>query len=123
MNPSQSERQLHRGTEDLKAAIEARRELGPDYEDQVLETFLARVQERLATLPSQPIKEPEPVHGHREMPSGPDLGALVGTTALTIPLLAIAGGIGHTIGIALVIIGWVCVTLLYYIDRWVRFNI
>ncbi|HZS93339.1 MAG TPA: hypothetical protein VFA78_00945 [Chloroflexota bacterium] len=106
---------------ELKAAYAARQELGPAMEDEVIDAFLARIDERLeghltSTEPrAQPVARP---------PKGEQVNPLVpiGTLGVAIPLMAIAGDIAGGVGVVVVILGVVAVNLLYFIDRWVRFG-
>jgi hypothetical protein len=110
-------------TPDLKAAVEARRELGPELEDQVLEAFLARVQQRIDGEVKQALAQRS---GSRPAKKGANEWALVATVlgglALMIPLMAIAGDIAGGFGVMVVVAGVVAVSFLYFIDRWVRFD-
>lgn len=108
---------------ELKAAVQARRELGPDLEDQVLEAFLARVQQRIDSEVNQSLAQRS---GSRPVKRGGNEWALVaavlGGLALMIPLMAIAGDIAGAFGVVVVVLGVVAISLLYFVDRWVRFD-
>lgn len=106
---------------ELKAAVNARRELGPEMEDHVLEAFLARVQGHLEGLRGQPAESgSKPVK--KERTDAIDVGAVVGPFALAIPLSAIAGQAAGGFGIFFVMAAVAVVEIFYFIDRWVRFN-
>jgi len=63
------EQKLHGDlSSDLKASVGARRELGPELEDQVLEAFLARVQGQIDVRVAQQVAGSRPV---KLPPSGP----------------------------------------------------
>jgi hypothetical protein len=107
---------------ELKAAVEARRELGPDFEDHVLETFLARIQQQVDAQLAQrkadkPAKAGKPMKGERVQ-----VEIVAGTFALAIPLMAISQVTAGAVGVLFVMLGVVAVNLLYFIDRWVRMN-
>lgn len=92
-----------KANEELHAAIEARRELGVDYEPQLVESFLERIEKRLdERLPPKPVpREHYPV-----------TPLVLGSLGLSIPLIAIAGGTTGLPGVALVCIAIVLVNLL-----------
>jgi hypothetical protein len=80
--------------EELQAALAARRELGRDYEPEVVDSFLERVERRLAE------RGRPPQHGQHEPPS---LALPVASIAMGIPITAIAGG---TAGISGIVVAW-----------------
>ena len=90
--------------EDLQAAIEARRELGSDLEPELVESFVARIEERLTRRPSTPAR--------REGREGSFVLALVSVGA-GIPLTAIALNLGGLVALLVVWIGIVLVNLGY----------
>lgn len=119
MERTPQERPADVGSE-LKAAYAARQELGPAMEDEVIDAFVARINERLdGQLASNephavPVRPPKGEHVNPLIP--------VGTLGVAIPLMAIAGDIAGGVGVVAVILGVVAVNLLYFIDRWVRFG-
>jgi hypothetical protein len=76
--------------EELRHALEARRELGPEYEDEIVEAFAAKLERRLTEQESQ-LKRRE---HQKEM--------ILGAMGVSIPLLVVAGIFGGVPGIALV---------------------
>jgi hypothetical protein len=76
--------------EELRHALEARRELGPEYEDEIVEAFAARLEQRLSEHDAQ-LKRRE---HQKEM--------ILGAMGVSIPLLVVAGIFGGVPGIALV---------------------
>jgi hypothetical protein len=76
--------------EELRHALEARRELGPEYEDEIVEAFAARLEQRLREHDAQ-LKRRE---HQKEM--------ILGAMGVSIPLLVVAGIFGGVPGIALV---------------------
>lgn len=105
---------------DLKASVAARRELGPELEDQVLEAFLARVQVQIdarvaeQVAGSKPVKSPTRAAGSKYNPTEV-VGASFGTA---IPLVLFAGIFGHALGIAMVMLAVIGVNVLYVLhDR------
>jgi hypothetical protein len=95
---------------ELKAAIAARRELGPDMEDEVLANFLARIDQHIdERLAQQQAARPR----RRSKPED----TMGGSMALSIPLIVVAGIFGHGFGIAVVVLGLVLINLMYVLDR------
>jgi hypothetical protein len=93
--------------DDLTAAVGARRELGPDYEDAVLESFLARLdrqmQERVDTKVAERLAS-----GERRGEGGParrDPGLTLGIVSVIagIPVTAITTGTEELAGL---IVAW-----------------
>jgi hypothetical protein len=100
---------------ELKAAVAARRELGDEMEDPVIEAFHARlerqidarVDERVAQL--RPARSKSVEKAHHEV--------LFGSLAIAIPLVAIAGGIARGTGIIAVMAVVLILNILYLITR------
>lgn len=94
--------------EDLAGALGARRELGRDYEDEVLDAFMEklerRVEERLRTAPRE-----------RHAPSM--LALPLGSLGLAIPLTAIAGEQAGLAGVFFVCVAIVLVNVAYALRR------
>jgi hypothetical protein len=105
---------------DLKAAIAARQELGGAMEDEVIDAFLSRIDERLAARSTPAEHRAVPVRPPKGEPVNPIIP--IGTLLLAIPLMAIAGGIAGGFAVIAVVTAIVAVNLLYFIDRWVRFG-
>jgi hypothetical protein len=84
---------------DVEAALEARRELGPAYEDEIVDSFLAKIDQRLATRKAAPPEE------HRTVTP-----LVLGSIGLGIPVTAVAlsnaPGAG---GIAVAIVAWIAI--------------
>jgi hypothetical protein len=76
--------------EELRATLEARQELGPAYEDELVERFAEQLERRLK-LPQQRQKEKL---------SSEETGIVIVSILASIPLMGIAGG---TVGLAGVI--------------------
>lgn len=89
--------------EELRAAIEARKELGPDYEPQVVDSFLERIEKRLEARQDSHLQ----IHPH---PSVTPIA--LGSIALGIPITAVAlsnaQGAG---GIVVAIIAWIAIAI------------
>ncbi len=109
----------HETVADLKAAVGARRELGPEMEDEVLETFLARVEARVGAHVA-PRSGSKPVARPKVTEIESPIVVVGASLVLTIPSLAIAGDVAGTFGLLLVVVALIGLNLLYFIDRWVR---
>ena len=98
--------------EELRVALDARKELGVELEDEVVESFLSRVQESIDARVEARVSEAlrgVPARPRFASPSNGRIrvvfGYVVGGLALSIPIAAVAGG-----GVAMIaVIG--CVTL------------
>ncbi|WP_146087436.1 hypothetical protein [Thermomonospora echinospora] len=89
--------------DDIAAAMAARHELGPDYDDAFVDTVVARLQESLQTRP--------PVATARARRTGGDRTVLLTVSSLlaAIPLTGIAAG---TTGLPGLIVAWVGLVLI-----------
>jgi hypothetical protein len=83
--------------EEAKAALEARRELGVEYEDHVVDALVEKIEKRLAE------RRPARRQGGAIMPLA------LGSLGLSIPLIAIAGERAGVAGVALVCLAIVLV--------------
>jgi hypothetical protein len=81
---------------DAAAALAARHELGPEYDQQLVESFADRIEAEVAKRTSGATAMPA---AHRRHSDRTGIYAL--TLAFGIPLTAIAGGIGHLPGLAI----------------------
>jgi hypothetical protein len=90
---------------DVQSALEARRELGPAYEDEIVDSLLAKIDQRLEERkpPAKPARE------------GPPIALL--SLVFGIPITAIAGGIAGLAGIIVVWIGIVLVNVASRLHR------
>jgi hypothetical protein len=89
--------------EEVAAALEARRELGPDYEDPIVDALVAKIEKRLEA------QRPAPARRHE-----PGQAPMLASLGISIPLIAIAGGTAGAGGIALVCLAIVLVNYFYY---------
>jgi hypothetical protein len=85
---------------ELEAVLAARKELGPEYEPELVDSFLEQVEKRLDGRRSAAPK------GGREVHPAVSTPVVLGSLGLAIPLLGVAGG---TAGIAGVLV--VCLAL------------
>lgn len=98
---------------DLKAAVEARRELGGELEEHVLEAFLARVQQRIDLHVAEQIA----LSGRRS-PAGQRKGGMAGwvlpsSLAVSIPLVGVAGFFGGGFGVLVVMVAVIALTAIW----------
>jgi hypothetical protein len=107
--------------QDIRAAAEVHRELGPDYGDAVVESFLAkidehieaRVEQRLASL-TRPARRPvDPVRlgKYRTAVSGAAVGSLVAGVPLSVVLWSLIHQDGA--GAAPLVVFWVVLVAVY----------
>jgi hypothetical protein len=90
--------------DDIRAAAGAHAELGPEYRDAVVESFLAkidseigaRIDARLATTPRVQRRDVDPVSAARRR--GLASGLVLGTIVTGVPFTALAIAIGHDSG-------------------------
>lgn len=96
---------------DLKAAVQARRELGGDLEDPVLEAFLARIEGQI----SQQVRQEVAAQTKQSSVSASDLKEFaLGSMGIAIPLLAAAGIFGGLPGIVAVAVAIVVINIGYF---------
>jgi hypothetical protein len=85
---------------DVESAVHARKELGPGYDDEIVDSLLAKIDRRLE---ERQARQPAEAHEHRGM-------SLAGfSLILGIPITAIAGSQAGLAGIVVVWIGIVLV--------------
>jgi hypothetical protein len=101
---------------DLKAAVGARKELGPEMEEQVIEAFLQRIQERIDARVSRDLGSHPQGHEKAHHEAKPEL-VVAPSLALSIPLVAIAGGEAGALGIASVMLVVLIINLTYFLRR------
>lgn len=80
--------------QDLRAVVEARKELGPEHEEHLVRGFLERIDREI----DRRVDERLAARGPRRR-SGSTLHPA--NLALCIPIVAIAGGIGHLAGLVI----------------------
>ena len=88
--------------EEARASLEAHRELGPAYEEELAERFAQRIEERLREQAPAPAR-----------PNADHMTAITVVSIIAaIPLIAIAGGTSGPVGIAMVCVALVLINLL-----------
>ncbi|MFC9688987.1 hypothetical protein ACFTSF_10640 [Kribbella sp. NPDC056951] len=102
---------------DLRAAVAARQELGPEYEAEIIEGFLERLDaQRRATLP-EPVHAPQPpAHPSRERDPGGLALAIISIVA-AIPITAIAADMIGPFGVVVSWAGLVGINLARSVSR------
>jgi uncharacterized Zn finger protein (UPF0148 family) len=103
---------------ELRASVEARRELGPDMEDHVVESFLSRLDDRMSVQIDEQVA--------RQIPKGSPKGrtggihslpepalVVIGSLALAIPLM----GAGGEFAAIPVMVAVVLINLFYFVFR------
>lgn len=97
------------------AALGAYDELGPVYQDAVVEAFLAKMDALQAQRQPRQFVTPMPPPSAKDLRranrKNPDMAALIVCLALSIPLTAISGGIA---GIAGIFICWVGIAVVAF---------
>ncbi|TML17302.1 MAG: hypothetical protein E6G31_01050 [Actinobacteria bacterium] len=90
--------------EELDAHVAARRELGPEYEPELVDSFLERIEGKLDQRHRGKAARRDKEH-HAITP------LVLGSLGLAIPLMAIAGSTAGPFGVAMVCIAIVLVNL------------
>jgi hypothetical protein len=88
---------LRQFQDELQATLAARRELSPEMEGALVNSFLQQIER---TIDARVDARVEEVSKRYLKKSGARTGTVAASLALSIPLLAIAGGIAGTTGIA-----------------------
>lgn len=78
---------------DLQASLEARRELGPEYDQHFLDALVEKLTRQVQV--QQPAQPPESSDAH----SGESLALAICSMIFGIPIVAIAGGEAQLVGI------------------------
>ena len=95
---------MHEETrQELEATLAARRELGPEHDEQLVAGFLDRIEKEIDRRVDERVAQRTPARKG---------GSVIhpGNLALCIPIIAIAGGIGHTAGL---IVAFVALALVF----------
>lgn len=99
---------------ELRAAVEARRELGPEYEGALVESFLERLDRDIDRRLD--ARSGEAVRRHRPS-SDPSLPLALGSIGMGIPISGIAGGTG---GIGGLLVAWGGIAAVNIAHAWGR---
>jgi hypothetical protein len=101
--------------DEIRAAAEVRRELGPDYDKAVVESFLERLGPEIdARVDARVAREVEARAGQPRGRSSPSpMGMALGSIALGIPITAIVATSGdHPVGFAGVLVVWLAIAII-----------
>ena len=91
--------------QELKAVVEARKELGPEHEQHLIEGFLAKIDKEIDRRVDARVAARRRRGGSALHP---------GNLAICIPIIAIAGGIGHLPGL---IVAFVALALVFLVSE------
>ena len=100
--------------EEIRAAAEIHRELGPEYDKAVVESFLARLGPEIdARVDERVAQELQARGGQRASRSPSPAGMALGSIALGIPITAIVATSGdHPVGFAGVLVVWLAIAII-----------
>jgi hypothetical protein len=101
---------------ELKAAVGARMELGPEMEDQVIEAFLHRIEDHIDARVSRDMEAQAGLRGPSTHKGKPEM-VVAPSLALSIPLVAIAGAEAGAVGIASVMIVVLAINVFYVVGK------
>lgn len=97
---------------DLKASIGARSELGPDMEDHVVESFLAKIEQQIDARVRAEVSKAQP---RAPATSANFAAVVVPSLALSIPLIAISAAMVGTLGVIAVVGAVLVINCLYFV--------
>jgi hypothetical protein len=102
--------------EEARVHLETRRELGPEYEDQIAESFVQRIEKLIDERIAARLEQRRLAQAWPRTPVNP-VGVLAIAMALGIPLTAIAGAIAGATGIIAVWAGIIFLVLYFDLRR------
>jgi hypothetical protein len=106
---------------DLAAAVAARRELGPDYEDAVLDSFLARLDRQTQERVDARVAESLSLGERGEARAGrSDPGLTLGVVSLIAGVPVTAISMGSESGLASLIVAWGGIAAVNVAHAWSR---
>ncbi|NRQ39013.1 hypothetical protein HII36_45415 [Nonomuraea sp. NN258] len=95
--------------DDLKATLDARRELGPDYEAALVESFVARLDATIAARVQEELRLRGVAPAKPKSSGAAMIPIALGSMGIGIPLTAIAAGNAGLVGL---IIAWVSIVII-----------
>ncbi|MEW9550950.1 hypothetical protein [Nonomuraea sp. NPDC050783] len=99
--------------EDLKATLDARRDLGPDYETALVESFMDRLDETIAARVRAELGAGaaghRPARPKEQVPAKAMIPISLGSLGIGVPLTAIAGG---SAGLQGLVIAWLSIVII-----------
>ncbi|WP_219825971.1 hypothetical protein [Nonomuraea typhae] len=93
--------------EELQATLDARRDLGPEYEQALVDSFIERLDTTIAARVRAEVDSYGPPPGRKQKSRGGEMIPIaLGSLGLGIPLTAIAGSAAEELGL---ILAWVSI--------------
>lgn len=80
--------------DDLQATLDARRDLGPEYETALIDSFVERLDATIAARVRSELHHQDPVRAKGRHPSAPMVPIVLGSLGIGVPLTAIAASAG-----------------------------
>lgn len=102
--------------DELRAVLEARRELGPDYDPALVESFLDKVEAGIAARVRAEVDARVPERERSKGRSDPSFALAMGSLGFGIPLTAMTASAGLT-GLLVTWGGIVAVNVVYALNR------
>lgn len=104
--------------DELRAVIDARRELGEEYEPALVESFLDRLEDGIAARVRAEVDARVPERPGKGRPEvDPSIPIALGSLGIGIPLTAIAAGTAGFAGLSLAWLGIVTINVAHAISR------
>jgi hypothetical protein len=100
--------------DELEAAVEARRELGPAHEPEIIAGFLERIERSIDQRVDERLAERRDAAPRKR---DPDYAVTFVSLGVAIPLLGIGGGIAGLAGIVVVCLALVLVNAIVWLRR------
>jgi anti-sigma factor RsiW len=94
--------------DDLQATLEARRDLGPEYETALIDSFVERLDATIAARVRAELDHQDPVRAGRRNQSSPMVPIVLGSLGIGVPLTAIAASAGG----AGLLVAWLSIVLI-----------
>ncbi|WP_043616955.1 hypothetical protein [Nonomuraea candida] len=88
--------------DDLQATLDARRDLGPEYEAALVESFVDRLDVAIAARVQAELGRHGAAPGKRSRPETPMIPIVLGSLGIGVPLTAIGGTTGGPVGLLVV---------------------
>jgi hypothetical protein len=100
--------------EEIRAAAETHRELGPSYQDAVIESFLDKVGREIdARVDARLAQQQSPPASYRRGPSGSPMALAITSMALGIPISGIVVAAGpHPAGFMGLLVVWIAIAVI-----------
>ncbi|MEV5890269.1 hypothetical protein [Nonomuraea fuscirosea] len=94
--------------DDLRATLEARRDLGPDYEPALIDSFMERLDATIAARVRIELDHHGVAPRGKAGPGAPLIPIVLGSLGIGVPLTAIAGTTGGAFGL---LVAWLAIVL------------